>query len=304
MYRSAIVTLLCLASFESIQADEKKKQGRLHDKPLDRKSWVPLAVPTPPTVVPAEPAIPAAPEGTRWVKSFGDEFEGDTLDTKKWHLFDNHARKGGFWLKKCVHLDGKGKLHLRVDREKDPKTGEIRKIAGGIDTRNRFEQRHGYFVCRYKMLKQNGHGYHSSFWLQSMSMSDVTGDGRNGTEIDIIEKFKFDHTIQHSLYWDGYEKDLKQTKLTLPWPGIDEGYHTYGLVWTEDQYEFYVDGVKTWTTDAGGVSQVPAFVRMTIEFSEGWNGNITNAKLPDECIIDWIRVYHAEEIPKPSTSSK
>ena len=72
-----------------------------------------------------------------------------------------------------------------------------------------------------------------------------------------------------------------------------DGFHTYAVAWSPDEYVFYVDGVETWRTKAGGVSQVPAVLRFTIEFSEGWNGKIQEAKLPDHFIIDWVRVYKA-----------
>lgn len=247
-------------------------------------------------VLASEDALPPLPTGKRWERMFSDEFNGDSLDLSKWNVFHNYPRKGGFWLNKCVSLDGKGNLSIQVDRENDPKTGQLRKIAGGIDTSNRFEQRYGYFTCRCKQLLDNGKGYHCSFWLQSDGMGDVTDEGRNGTEIDVIEKFRTDDPVQHTLHWDGYGEEHQVAKRTFDWPGIREGFHIHSVLWTPDEYIFYIDGQETWRTNAGGVSQVPAFLKLTLEFSEGWNGKISEATLPDSFVVDWVRVYEAVDV--------
>ncbi len=39
-------------------------------------------------------------------------------------------------------------------------------------------------------------------------------------------------------------------------PELTEGFHEYGLLWTPEEYVFYVDGKEVWRTQAGGVSQV------------------------------------------------
>lgn len=60
--------------------------------------------------------------------------------------------------------------------------------------------------------------------------------------------------------------------------------------WKPDEYVFYVDGKETWRTDAGGVSQVPQFIKLTEEIGK-WDGDITKAKLPDHFFVDYVRVY-------------
>ena len=43
----------------------------------------------------------------------------------------------------------------------------------------------------------------------------------------------------------------------------------------------------------GSVSRVPGFLHFTIEFTQGWNGDLHKAKLPDGFVIDYVRVYLA-----------
>lgn len=280
-------------------ADNTKPMGQIGvvlagEKPKKTSALAPK----PPEVVPAEPPLPLAdlPEGAQLKLSFSDYFDGTTLDPKKWKIRGDQKRFNGFWLKKNVTLNGKGHLHLTTSRDIDLENGETSYAGGAIQTKGRFEQTYGYFIARAQLQQASGDGYHCSFWLQS----DGTGDtsdagalgGRNGTEIDVIEKFRKDGNIQHALHWDGYGKEHAKANFSFPWPGITDGLHTFAVLWTPDHYTFYIDGVKTWTTTLGGVSQVPAFIRLTTEFSEGWNGNIADAKsLPDTFKVDWVRAY-------------
>ena len=73
-------------------------------------------------------------------------------------------------------------------------------------------------------------------------------------------------------------------------PGLSQGFHTFGLLWQPEEYVFYVDGEETWRTSAGGVSQVPAYIKLTDEVGK-WAGEIQNAQLPDYFYVDYVRVY-------------
>jgi beta-glucanase (GH16 family) len=70
--------------------------------------------------------------------------------------------------------------------------------------------------------------------------------------------------------------------------------HDYALLWTPEEYVFYVDAKEVWRTKAGGVSQVPQFLKLTEEIGE-WGGDITKAKLPDFFEVDYVRVYEMSD---------
>ena len=108
----------------------------------------------------------------------------------------------------------------------------------------------------------------------------VGDEGRDGTEIDIMEKPWLDDRVQHTFHWDGYGKDHKSEGKVVKVPGVMKGWHTFGLLWLPDQYVFYVDGKETWRTKAGGVSQVPEYMLLSDEVGQ-WGGDIRKAKLPD-----------------------
>ena len=77
-------------------------------------------------------------------------------------------------------------------------------------------------------------------------------------------------------------------------PGVMKGFHTFSLWWKPDEYVFYVDGKETWRTNAGGVCQVPLYIKLSDEIGS-WGGKISEAKLPDRFVVDYVRVYDVVE---------
>jgi beta-glucanase (GH16 family) len=118
----------------------------------------------------------------------------------------------------------------------------------------------------------------------------IGDEGRDGTEIDIVEIPWRDGKITMNLHWDGYGKEHKSAGTTMTLPEIKEGFHDYGLWWSKDEYIFYVDAKEVWRSKAGGVSQVPEYVKLTEEIGT-WGGDIKTAQLPDYFEVDYVRVY-------------
>ena len=124
----------------------------------------------------------------------------------------------------------------------------------------------------------------------TIGVGKIGDDGRDGTEIDIMEKPWRDDRVQHALHWDGYGKEHKSEGKVANVPGVMEGWHTFALLWKPDEYVFYVDGKETWRTDAGGVCQVPLYIKLSDEIGD-WAGDIKKAELPDKFLVDYVRVY-------------
>ncbi len=246
-----------------------------------------VAEPGADTVKIREEFMPPAGEGKTWKLAWSDEFNGTKIDTSKWEILGDWKRRDGYWIKEDSYLDGKGNLIIRTKKDGD------RYTSGAMRTRNRFEHKFGYWVCRCKFPEQVGHW--PAFWLHANSVGKVGNEGRDGTEIDIMEKPWLEDKITQNLHWDGYGAAHKNAggKISTI-PGISEGFHTFGLHWKQDEYVFYVDGKETWRTNAGGVSQVPQYMKLTEEIGK-WGGDITKAKLPDYFVADYVRVYDAVE---------
>ncbi len=243
-------------------------------------AMLPSTAPAGPTPEPTD-RLPAPPAGKAWRLAWNDEFDGKTLDVSKWDVPEYH-RRDAWWSRKAVSLDGKGHLVMRTLREGD------RILDGCIRTRRKFEHAFGYYVCRARLQKQPGHW--SAFWLYNDCVGKVGDEGRDGTEIDIFEKPWLDDRVQHALHWDGYKKAHKSKGHVARVPGVMEGWHTFSLWWRPEEYVFYVDGKETWRTKAGGVCQVPLYIKISDETGK-WAGDIRRAKLPDAFQVDYVRVY-------------
>ena len=243
-----------------------------------------------------------------WNLVWWDEFEGDgPVDPDKWDQPEyirrnNNDGPDGWWLKEDSYHDGEGNLVIRarlidnLNSDDDPydyATGAIRSIG-------RFEQRYGKFEVRCRMPSLPG--WWVAFWLMSPSVFIEDGSGEDGTEIDIMEGFGWNDVIHHNLHWDGYGDAHRSAGFNQPIEGIREGFHTFTLEWSATEYIFFVDGEETYRSSAGGVSKVPAYVKITGELStqagmmsEWWANEAIPGYFPDYFIIDYVRVWSKNE---------
>ncbi len=230
-----------------------------------------------------QPFLPPLAEGRAWELVWSDEFDGDTLDPAKWEAVGDSPRRDAFWVKEDAYLDGSGNLVLRTKKDGD------RYTSGAVRTLGRYESAYGYWEARCEFPTQPGHW--PAFWLMpSKDIGSLARAGEDGTEVDIMEKPWLEDKVQHALHWDGYGEHHQSEGKEAEVPGDPRGWHTFGVHWTEKEYVFYVDGVETWRTAAGGVCRVPLYIKLTEEIGP-WAGSIAEAALPDYFRVDYVRVY-------------
>lgn len=235
---------------------------------------------------------PYLPDEYRLV--FFDDFENQGLDTSHWrHRYrESHEYGAGIASYSSVSQPGDGLLHL-VTRYEDEQflTGMIRSIP---------QFQYGYFEARIRFQTLQGH--HGAFWLQSETYGQIIGDpGQSGAEIDIIEFFGNERVAtdaKQNVYFDPYisrqeqpgaEHDLfyrdGQTGMEL-----SEEFHIFGLLWTPEEYVFFIDGVETWRTSVG-MSHVQQYIVLSLATSAWENTRLNTALLPDEMLVDYVRIY-------------
>jgi len=216
---------------------------------------------------------------------WSDDFNGNSLDTTKWgYRATGSKRQFGIVYKENSKPDGKG--HLIIEVSHVDTTYRI----GQVGTQGKFSQQYGYFECRAKMNNQLGP--HVAFWLQSPTIQVEQNDPyKFGTEIDIFEY----HTnegkefVYHNLHWSGYGEHHQHAGTKVKVENLDQGYHTFGLEWTSDEYIFYVDGIETWRTNEA-ISQIPEYIILSAELT-GWGGDFSHSQFPDSVMFDYVRVY-------------
>ena len=231
----------------------------------------------------------APPAGKHWKHIWGDEFTGKKVDGTKWEKVGDGPRRRAFWMRECAFLDGKGNLIVE-----SKKKGE-RYLCGGLRSKGRFMHAFGYYEIRCKVPDQVGTW--AAFWLYAPCVGKVGNGGRDGAEIDIFEAVWRDRDeINVAIHWDGYGKAHRSHGGAVKAPGVNTGFHTFGLDWTPEEYVFYYDDKEIKRTSAGGVCQVPLYVKVTTEIGK-WAGDIRQATLPDSFVVDYVRVYEA--VPEP-----
>ena len=244
---------------------------------------------------------------------FNEEFEGE-LDRSVWsghYQYGNTTvdRKGSYWNQYLAQTKD-GNLVIPVVYLEEGMGG---KGAGwytaGIDTdsdaKNGFSQKFGYFECR--CILPEGADIWSAFWLMNSGVFDEDGSGRDGTEIDIFEsdgyENLFKYNVSSNLHFDGYgdaHQKLGATRFLLKNNPYEE-FNTYGLEWNENEYIFYINGVETFRTSFGGVSQNEEYIILSVEM-RGENGipsERENAPAEGaEFIVDYVKVYQYKDLIK------
>lgn len=223
--------------------------------------------------------------GKNYKLTFCDEFNGTELDRSKWNYCPEWKRQdlNNYWSNSMTSLDGNGNLLLSIDKSGD------KYLTGAIRTKGIFEQTYGYFETRCKLTQIEG--YWGAFWLMYSNNDETNNSGADGTEIDIFESaYINENKVGQALHWDGYGENHKSVSNQVTKDDLYDGYHTFALEWTKDEYRFYVDGEITWKTSGGGICQVPLFIKLTAETGT-WTGTPDLADLPDSMVVDYVRVY-------------
>ncbi|MGD0090287.1 MAG: glycoside hydrolase family 16 protein [Planctomycetota bacterium] len=238
--------------------------------------------------------LPPAPPGKTWKLVWHDEFSGAKLDETKWEVPESLPeikRHDAEWSREAVKLDDIGH-HLVISTFKE---GD-KYYDGCVQTKGKFEHAFGYYVARLQMQKEPGHW--PAFWLYNECVNREH-DGREGTEIDIMEKPFLDERVLNGLHWRGYGEHQKSARHVSKAQGLTEGFHTFALLWTPEEYVFYTDAKETWRSKEGGVCQVPLYIKISDEVeAKGWAGDLSQASLPDQFVVDYVRVYDLVEEEK------
>lgn len=228
-------------------------------------------------------ALPDLNNGN-WYETMHTDFtkikDMQQLRAAGWAPSTHGLRKYEYWCDRMIEFTDDGLvIHSRRENNHECDICGVKEgvFTGGIETREKtggksiklFEQAFGYFEAT--VIVPRGLGMWSAFWLQSDDCGKIGHKGEDGTEIDIYESSFINNNptkTGQALHYDAYQapyyrcKDnIYDTKNNL----YDGEAHTYALKWTPNCYVMYVDGKAVWATDAGGVSKVPEYMRLTVE---------------------------------------
>lgn len=240
---------------------------------------------------------------------FSDEFDGESVDTRVWgiHNFEG-VRKGGYWTMDQASVRD-GNLVIRTEYKEDGKFGPGW-YSSGIATQRLFEHKYGYYECRCLLPKAQG--MWSAFWLMNSNVNKTNGHALEGAELDVFESpysflpGKLSHLVTSNIHYNGYDLQTKYQNVVISRLDNDpyENYNTYGLLWTPDEYIYYVNGHEVARSDFGGVSQQEEYLILSCEVDGaaatptfGWSGYMEHNDhdtFAAEFLVDYVRVYDAK----------
>lgn len=264
---------------------------------------------------------------SKFTMTWNDEFDGDTVDSSKWGSeWWVTMRKGGYWHEDMASVrDDNLVISTRYfdtplenryyDKWKDSinfdeyKPGYYSTI---LTTRGKFEQCYGYFEVR--CILPASEGLWSAFWLMNEGVYEIDGKGDDGTEIDVFESFYYkdnkfgQDAIASNLHYDGYDEAHQHENVGYFFIENNpyEEYNTYGLEWNKDEYIFYINGYEVGRSNAGGVSDNPEYLLLSVEVNgkdgvaaKGNHGDIRKSLGTDGCAdfkIDYVRCYQYNDL--------
>ena len=229
---------------------------------------------------------------------FEDEFEGNALNTAVWDYRGSGPRRGGFNAESQVKVEN-GNMIMTGDYQTDGTYGEGW-YTGMIKLKERYCK--GYFEIR--CILNEGSGFWSAFWIQADApyTASISKGGVGGAEIDIMESYndethkRYESVAQtvHCAGVDGVTEGYQSERLGYyKGNNIHKEYNTYGLMWTDEEYIFFVNGVETCRTSFGnGVSEVMEDVIVSLEIpDETQLAALDKETYHTEFIVDYVKIY-------------
>ncbi len=219
-------------------------------------------------------------EGYSYV--WGDEFDGEYLDTTKWvvetgtsagpcyKITDSYylsTMTNGNWTYnddynmmqdgEVRYLDEEGNNYYLEDGllVMNTKRTEYGYSATKISAKNKYNFTYGIMTARVKLATKNGAS--STFW--SRSLDNIGGEGASVNEMDFVENFGADQIHANLHTWTEYVNDtnhngnidMQETILPDEGESLSDTFHEITLYWTAEKIVFYFDGVAYLEQDIG-----------------------------------------------------
>jgi beta-glucanase (GH16 family) len=223
-------------------------------------------------------------------EAMSDEFNGNTLNHAKWktQLTGWQGRPPALIVDRNVEV-GKGMVRITMRKEpigrdeaaagyRDYTTGAIQSTTNVL---------YGYFEIRARAMKSGGS---SAFWFPAR-------DERNWNELDVFEAGgappadpKRVFMSGHVFLEDGLPRKQNSTTFAQMNAEVADAFHVYGMRWSPDTIDFYIDGKLKHHMSNNHWHSAAAMV-MDAETQADWWGMPHDADLPSVYEIDYVRAW-------------
>ena len=299
------------------------------------------APPPPPPPATGQPPT-AVTGGATWRGIWADEFSGAAVDTSKWNVANNSNYGSGNHEDQCYRAANTtvagGTLRLTGRRQTvsdcgtNPAGGTNYYFTSGMVTTRaqggamKMKYRHGYAEVRARVPR--GNIYWPAFWLVGPSDGSSPGWPAYG-EVDVFEIYGSRPDVAESNFHktggnigagahnvnsppsSSLGKNINPPNAFVA--GGTQNWHTYGINWTANKLEWFIDGIKVRTYNAsvsadfsalgyehsiilnlamgGNGPRYPNHGYTGAETSTGYNNGNLVADLPGTMEIDYVRIW-------------
>ncbi|MCR5429612.1 MAG: glycoside hydrolase family 16 protein [Eubacterium sp.] len=176
------------------------------------------------------------PADSGWVLDWSDEFDGSSLDTSIWTAItrsksDNKNQELQYYRPENVTVSN-GCLNIVANKS----NGKI--YSGRLDTQGHKGVKYGKIESRIKIEGGSQPGMWPAFWMQGTDKSDNAWPKCG--EIDIMEYTPSKNYIGGTLHWGKSSNSAHSEGGHLEGINVEQ-WHTYGMLWNDQEIKFYVD---------------------------------------------------------------
>lgn len=204
--------------------------------------------------------------------AFSDEFDGPALDAGKWSTYGEPTAMSFVTV-------GKSKA-LRITLMKRDDMIQ----TNGI--RSKYEQVRGYFEASIRMNANPGHTGNMSIRGKDDKVVPYILALWEGTGDDYLAPWAryLDDKGQHDLRSDASGKKI------LKGGEPSKKFNTYGILWTEKGFTWFVNGKQIHKADRIAIT-APMTLQFTHRIGEWELPKLVQKNLPDDVDIDWVKVW-------------
>jgi beta-glucanase (GH16 family) len=243
-----------------------------------------------------------------WNLTFGDEFNGSSLDTSKWATtYPGGGRSAGGNGEQEYYADNafsfpppgtSGYLQINTSQKTQSYSqclnGTCAYTSGLINTSGKFSQTYGYYEMRTKVPA--GKGLWPAFWLLPYPVNY----SNEPFEVDIFEiGYANGPFMQGTLHYNNYAGQSYFNNTN----NYSDGYHIFAVDWEATYIKIYIDPLPDLSnpvyTVTSNIPSTPAFVLANMAIGGTWSAigypdSATITKIANNTVpmdIDYIRVY-------------
>ncbi len=232
---------------------------------------------------------------------FSDEFNDDSLDKDVWQTCPMLGT-GEIFDESMMSFDGNNMI-ISTKYLEDGSQGPGWYTYGIENTDAYSDFRPGcYYEVRCKVPAAKG--MWSAFWMMTKGQKERSrGINSEYTEIDVMESFYYGEKFQNSTIntvhkWQPDLWEFKSEivgKYRVENKDIYNEYVTYGVLWTEEEFIFYIDGKESGRS-TNGTTTDPAFMLLTCQVKlDGQEHPAVldnpESAFPANFVVDYVRVY-------------